>query len=428
MPYHFQYVPPSGPLSGRALEEQTERAFNELGAEMDAFQESAAEALDVATNAHSTAVEALGTANRAITEVQDAATAAQVARTEAGEALSVADEALSVAQDARSAVNMAIDTADSAIGLAEEAHVAAQNAELTAEEAQKNARDAADRAENAEAIAQSALGLQSEDFWADDSSIDADVVVDSQRVYATTEILNTPVTAPAYLQAMASSDDSSVTQAVWGEANPMPFLRSGKITRTANAGSSDFEFTTVLDDENAGPSGTLAVTNNGAVMSGAFAPGTFAQSSASAFSLEGVASFTVGADFSGIVMWDGEEIVRIADGEAILMNLSVFSDNVNVTLITATYSGDTLSLQIVAEWLNKNNVTTWGAWIPIGGGGGDIPDVIPIANGGTGATTAAQATINLGINLTSLGVTYGTAELTPGTSALATGKIYLVYM
>lgn len=47
-------------------------------------------------------------------------------------------------------------------------------------------------------------------------------------------------------------------------------------------------------------------------------------------------------------------------------------------------------------------------------------NVIPVANGGTGATTAANALKNLGI-------TSSTTDLTPGTSTLATGAIYLVY-
>ena len=50
----------------------------------------------------------------------------------------------------------------------------------------------------------------------------------------------------------------------------------------------------------------------------------------------------------------------------------------------------------------------------------DLGGTVPIANGGTGATTAAQALQNLGI-------TYGTTDLTAGTSELATGALYFVY-
>lgn len=50
----------------------------------------------------------------------------------------------------------------------------------------------------------------------------------------------------------------------------------------------------------------------------------------------------------------------------------------------------------------------------------DLEGSVPIANGGTGATTAAQALQNLGI-------TYGTTDLTAGTSELATGSLYFVH-
>ena len=50
----------------------------------------------------------------------------------------------------------------------------------------------------------------------------------------------------------------------------------------------------------------------------------------------------------------------------------------------------------------------------------DLDGAVPITNGGTGATTAAQALQNLGI-------TYGTADLTAGTSELATGALYFVH-
>lgn len=49
-----------------------------------------------------------------------------------------------------------------------------------------------------------------------------------------------------------------------------------------------------------------------------------------------------------------------------------------------------------------------------------VTGVLPISNGGTNATTAAQA-------LTNLGITSSTTDLVAGTSTLATGAIYLVY-
>lgn len=56
--------------------------------------------------------------------------------------------------------------------------------------------------------------------------------------------------------------------------------------------------------------------------------------------------------------------------------------------------------------------------------------LLSIAQGGTGATTAAAARTALGITPANIGaaeVAYSTTDLTAGESALATGKIYLVY-
>ena len=54
----------------------------------------------------------------------------------------------------------------------------------------------------------------------------------------------------------------------------------------------------------------------------------------------------------------------------------------------------------------------------------DLSGQVPIANGGTGASTAAAALANLGA---APAYTYGTADLTAGSSSLETGKLYFVY-
>lgn len=54
----------------------------------------------------------------------------------------------------------------------------------------------------------------------------------------------------------------------------------------------------------------------------------------------------------------------------------------------------------------------------------DMAGTVAIANGGTGATTAAAALTNLGA---APAYEYSTTDLTAGTSALETGKIYIVY-
>lgn len=51
-------------------------------------------------------------------------------------------------------------------------------------------------------------------------------------------------------------------------------------------------------------------------------------------------------------------------------------------------------------------------------------EVVAVANGGTGASTAAAARSNLGA---APAYSYGTADLTAGSSALTTGKLHFVY-
>ena len=62
MTYHFQYVPPSGDLSGVSFESQTQIAINELGTHTEGVDKTANQAQDTAQNAQTTANDALLTA------------------------------------------------------------------------------------------------------------------------------------------------------------------------------------------------------------------------------------------------------------------------------------------------------------------------------------------------------------------------------
>lgn len=109
-----------------------------------------------------------------------------------------------------------------------------------------------------------------------------------------------------------------------------------------------------------------------------------------------------------------------------------FSSN-NIPFATVTHDG-------VAKWLGKANTATklatartitanlasstagsfdGSANITVG-----VTGTLPIANGGTGATTAAAARTALGC---APAYTYSTTDLTAGSSALTTGTLYIVY-
>ena len=374
MPYHFQYVPPSGPLSGRALEEQTERAFNELGADMDAFEKSAGEALDVAANARSTANEALSTANRAISEAQDVNGIAQEAKNESG-------AALATVQEARNAVNAAVDAASDAAALAETAQATAEEAKSTADAAQAEGQNAAAKAAEAQRLAQAAMTVQSGDFIIDQSSVNANELISSAKVYAATEIINTPATAPAFLEVMSNSDETSVTQAVWSENTPQQYLRTGTTVWGVNAGQSDFALQALPDDSEAAPvEGTLSVSNNGTAMSAAFTPGGFTANEADGLALSGELRFTLGEGFRGTILCNDMEIVRVTEidsgetgteVEAVIINGGMASDKTNIAIIAADYEGDTLVMQISAAWEDRSHSTTWGGWVAGGDGAAD---------------------------------------------------------
>ena len=91
--------------------------------------------------------------------------------------------------------------------------------------------------------------------------------------------------------------------------------------------------------------------------------------------------------------------------------------------LPATFSGNAATADKLktARTIRTNLASTAAA--SFNGSANVTPGVtgtLPLANGGTGATTKKQA-------LTNLGITYGFDDLTPGASTLAEGTIYFVY-
>lgn len=123
MTTNFKYVPLSGPISGAAVLSQTERAFNELGRNIDANTEIAQKALDVSTQANMAA-------NQAVTDSLNAVTIATNAD-------SLAHQALANSQTAMSDASSAVTTANAAKSAAAQANATAEIAKNEAETAQE---------------------------------------------------------------------------------------------------------------------------------------------------------------------------------------------------------------------------------------------------------------------------------------------------
>lgn len=238
MPTDFKYVPQNpDPISGVEVLKQTERAINELGGEIDAGNETANEALQVANSALTSATNAVNIATSAGTTAQNALS--QV------EALTPRVTAVeSVAANALAQANTATDNAAVAQTTANAAQIAANNAQTTANAAQSAstaAQDTADAAQalassaqvsanNAMAVANAAQGIYEVD---DTANLDAnEYYLQAQRIYvtgATPQNFPPEVGEPIWFAIFITDDGKNIIQECHDSASTLIYTRVGTV-------------------------------------------------------------------------------------------------------------------------------------------------------------------------------------------------------
>jgi len=215
MAVKMRYVPTSGSLSGMSFEKQTERAFNELGVEIDDANATAAEALDVATQAENNS-------NQAILGVQAATEAANDASLKADAANGAAQQAVATANAAQTAANNANDQSATAMANAQTALSGVADANATANNALSVATQARGMAQTASAQAQTALSMFANGMaytvTPDDTNLNT--IFLGQRLYLTGTVNNAPIAVPFYLDVVNTNDVTGATQRVWCPDSP----------------------------------------------------------------------------------------------------------------------------------------------------------------------------------------------------------------
>jgi len=227
MPTKFQYVPTSGDLSGASFEDQTERAFNELGAEIDEFSQ-------VANDASSTAEQALQAAHSAETTASEAEATAQAAQQQVTELEARVDELESTVDGVQETADKALETAENASTLANTASGVATAAQNAATEALSASAEANATANNALVVANSAMSSSSgtsgvyttvvdevnaDDYWEEAGEYFVTAPksgsAGDDEGSETQDATNFPISPPLWFRVEITDTGTSVTQTCW---------------------------------------------------------------------------------------------------------------------------------------------------------------------------------------------------------------------
>ena len=356
MPTDFKYVPTSGALSGASFEEQTERAFNELGAEIDDIEVTADGAVSIAQAAMATAQNAENTADNAMSVAQGAQTTAETAITAATLAQDRANAAFDMAATAQSTAGTAITTAN-------EAKSEADNAEQMAGAAVAVANDA-------EEMARTALGLGFGVYANREDSVDLDQKYNPAKLYLLNAVNpGLPISTPAYFDVVRNSSSDSATQRVWNESEEKN--RLGVIMHVPNTGTDEVPFTAIPSGSSTPIDGTLTVTSGGpgVNLAAVFSPGGFTPSAATPLQLGGALTFTL-ADFEdGSILISGVEAIIFSGGDASIVVPSMSG----VNIVSASYNGTAVSIVLNYIWDDTTDTVAWESWRAAGGVGDSVP-------------------------------------------------------
>lgn len=230
--YHFQYVPPAGPLPGWSMEQQTKDAINEIGNIAYSSDEIAREAREIAQQAYNAAQAAIEMATNAIT-------AAQNAQQTADTALNTANTAVTKADNAQASADAAQKAADAAQKSANDAQTSADNAQSTANTAIENASQALSAANEAKASAdQSNQRLDILEpivdtlRWYENvtDNIDFNTHVELGRAFLQgTANTNGPIPGPGWLDVDDDYNETYIRQKFIAQADGACYVRFGTI-------------------------------------------------------------------------------------------------------------------------------------------------------------------------------------------------------
>lgn len=361
MPTDFHYVPTSGDLSGKSFEEQTERAFNELGAQIDSIELGSSSALQSAS-------QALTIANQAALQAGNAEAAAQGAVQQVSQLnadVSSLDSRVNLAEQTAAG---AYDMAAVADSNATQAISIATQADEKADEALTDSSQALDTATTALNTANSALLAVNRGngaFTSTSEIIDADDYIAPNNLYVLNSgSLNFPIATPLYFEIKTNDFQTTATQMIWNEGESAVlnrYMRLAVVEQNLNAGSEVFNFTANADVSSV--DGELTVSANSNVLDASFAPGSFVAERNIGAHLSGTLSFALDSFTDGVVTVNSIDLIQVKNSSVYLLTNTIGGNNAYLNVRNITMSSNQIEIGLTITWTDIRQPTvTWAPW------------------------------------------------------------------